>query len=181
MGHESTQCPSFILSHHTYLFFFFNLYSCLCLPIPFSSQLTFEENLMGMRAALCLLHHFHNRWSWLTFRILGSISNSDILNHHSRQEPIETASIKSLHQCCHPQEPQAVRAGGTPFSRLLVCPPSLSFLWQSVGHGVAKPSSLYGFSQIVYHSFSSLWYHGFSHLLSLKGSFKKIHINNPYF
>lgn len=134
---------------------------------------------MWVRAALCLLHHFHNHWSWLTFRILGLISNSDILSHLSRQEPIETASIKPLHQCCHPQESQAVRADGTPFFGLLICPPSLSFLWQSAGHGVAKPSSLYGFSQIVYHLFSSLWYHGFSHLLSSKNSFKKIHMNKP--
>lgn len=136
---------------------------------------------MGMRAALCLLHHFRSCWSWLMFRILGSISNSDILNHHSHQEPIETASIKSLHQCCHPQESQAVRADGTPFSGLLICPPSLSFLWQSAGHDVVKPRSLYGFSQIVYHLFSSLWYHGFSHLLSSKNSSKMIHINKPYF
>lgn len=94
------------------LLFFFSLSSCFYLPIPFFSQPAFERDWQWVKAALCLLHHFHNHWSWLTFRILGSISNSDILNHLLCQEPIETTLIKSLHQCCHPWEHRLLQQMG---------------------------------------------------------------------
>lgn len=178
MGQGCTQCPSLILSNHTVSFSVFTL--AFTYPFLFLRSLLLRRTDVGESCSL-FSTPFHSHWSWLTFRILGVISNSDILNHLSCQEPIETASIKPLPQCCHPQESQAVRADGTPFSGLLLCSPSLSFLWQSAGHSVAKPSSLYGFAQIVYHLFSSLSYHRFSHLLSSNNSFKKIHMNNPYF
>lgn len=152
------------------------------LPLPaysFSSQLTFEGHWQGMVAALCLLNHFYNHWSWLTFRIPGPISNSDIHNHLSCQEPIEMTSIKSLHKCCHPWELQAVRADGTPLSGLFIYPPSLLPLAKHLG--IAKPNSLCSFQRLSIICFLPFQNYDFSHLSFLQNSFKMIHVNNTYF
>ena len=62
-----------------------------------------EEN-----TSCLLLQYFPKHCFWLMFRILGSISNADILNYLSCQEPIEMTSINAQHKHCHPSELQPV-------------------------------------------------------------------------
>lgn len=122
---------------------------------------------------------FCNYYSWLMFRILGPISNSDILNCLSCQEPIEMISINAQHKHCQLSKLQPVWTDGAWISGLIIYLPSLSSsLAKHWDTAIVKPNGLHFCSQIVHCSF--LWHHGFSHLSSLWNWFKKICMTNPH-
>lgn len=92
------QHPTFFSSFFIFSFFFISFHVSF---LKGNGQ--WEENTSHL-----LLQYFPKHCSWLMFRILGSISNADILNYLSCQEPIEMTSINAQHKHCHPSELQPV-------------------------------------------------------------------------
>lgn len=114
------------------------------------------------------------------FRILRPISNSDILNYLSCQEPIEMTSINAQHKRCHHSEFQPVWTDGVWISGLIIYLPSPSSPLAKhldIVTVKAKWPAFFFFHRL--HIVLSSWHHCFSHLSSLRNWFKKICGTNP--
>lgn len=108
------------------LFFFFFFFSFPFFLISFHISFLRGSRQWEENTSCLLLQYFPKHCFWLMFRILGSISNADILNYLSCQEPIEMTSINAQHKHCHPSELQPVWTDGAWVSGLIIYLPSSS-------------------------------------------------------